>query len=1167
MRLKHIQTSGFKSFVDPLKINFDSNLTGVVGPNGCGKSNVVDAIKWVLGESSAKQVRGDTMTDVIFNGTETRKRMSFCSVEMVFDNTHNKIQGMWGRYDEISIKRTLNRDSESNYFINNQNVRKRDVTDIFYGTGLGPRGYSIIEQGTIGRLVDARPEELKIYIEEAAGVSKYKERKKETESRLNNSKDNLKRVQDLDGELTNRLELLKEQAEKANQFKSINNELSLLKTKYYLCLIENNKEQLNKLKTSLDAQKLEKEKIKSNLVTIETKLDELKVNENELSNDLRLIQTSLYEKNSLIMNEEKNYEINKNKKESLEKEILTLTQKIEYDTKKITEITQLISNSNDQRSNLINELDILNNKLENKITSFSNLKEEYNKKEHAKEEIRSKILVSEKNLSMLINSKENVSNNITETDHKINELNQLVNEYSDDKFQVEIDNLENIVSTKNSKILEINQTIDQNKKNLFELKQDHEKVKKNIENNLIELNKAKSSKSVLTSFNKDKLDEFNLENWDQKNLVELSKKVFQYIDIQDGWEKCVQSALGEKINYYILKKNISDDDFYNIKPVKGFFSRLTSFNDTSDVSNVINLITSDNNDLLSQLTYWLKSFYYVESASEVKNKLNNLPENSKIVTKDGHIYDENSIKFYSGESVFGNVLVRNTEIKKLTKNIEKFEAELNIENKKNNSLISEIELLEKLISSNESKIKDYVDENHENKIQLAKLLQDYENLKKAADTNNILKRELEQKSANNKISLNNFNREIDQENENLNQNKAKFQDLNEDLSSSKGELDSFQDDINALKFKKHELELNISNLMSKVEESNKELDLTSESITTNKKNSDNSSVLLQDINLKSTLEIIANYQQEKVDIEKKLSDIQDKLNGYLDQISQLNSDRNEIQGKLNPFETKINSIMEKITELDISLKTNLNLLEQLNSDVDIENHDFDLSKGLNFYKNESSIFSRKVEEFGPVNMAAEEEIELLNERKKFINNQVADLINAIETLQDSIKKIDNDTIELINTTFNSINSKLKPIFSKLFGGGYAELFFTSKDLLESGIELKAQLPGKKLQHLKLLSGGEKALTALSLVFAFFEHSPSPFCVLDEVDAPLDDNNTIRLGKRLKEESSNTQFIFITHNKITMEVAEQLVGITMGEPGVSKAVNVNIAETISSFANS
>jgi len=1166
LRLKHIQTSGFKSFVEPLKISFDTDLTGVVGPNGCGKSNVVDAIKWVLGESSAKQIRGDTMTDVIFDGTETRKRMSFCSVEMVFDNTNNKIQGLWGRYDEISIKRTLNRDSESNYYINNQNVRKRDVIDIFYGTGLGPRGYSIIEQGTIGRLVDARPEELKVYIEEAAGVSKYKERKKETEARLTNSKDNLKRVQDLDSELTNRLELLKEQAEKAAQFKNINNELSLLKTKYYLCLIENNKEQSNKLRVSLDIQKLEKEKIKSNLVAIETKLDELKVNENKFSNDLRLIQASLYEKNSLIINEEKNYEINKNKKESLEKEILTLTQKIEYDTKKITEITQLISNSNDQRTNLISELNLLNDNLEKKITSFSNVKEEYNKKEHTKEEIRSKILASEKNLSMLINSKENVSNNITETDHKINELNQVVNEYSNDKFQIEINNLENIVTTKNSKILGLNQKIDQSKTNLIELKENHENVKKNIENNLIELNKAKSSKSVLTSFNKDKLDEFTLENWDQKNLLELSKKLFQYIDIKEGWEKCVQSALGEKINYYILKKNITDDDFYKIKPVKGFFSRLTNQNDTFDESNVINLIASNNIDLLNQLNYWLKDFYFVELVSDVKNKINNLPKNSKIVTKDGHIYDNNTIKFFSGESVFGNVLVRNTEIKKLTKNIQNFENKLKIENEKNNNLISEIDLLEKFISSNELQIKDYIDENHENKIQLAKLIQENENHKKTAVSNNLLKKELEQKSANNKISLNNFNKDIDQENENLSHYKATFQDLNADLSSSKNNLDTFQDDINALKFKKHELELNVSNLMNKVDESNKELDLTSESITTNKKNSEDNSVLLQDINLKSTLEIISKYQQEKVDIEEKLTTIQDKLNGYLDQINHLNSDRNEIQSKLNPFESKINSYLEKITELNISLKTNLNLLEQLNSDIDIENHDFDLSKGLNFYKNESSIFSRKVEEFGPVNMAAEEEIELLNERKKFINNQVADLKNAIETLQNSIKKIDNDTIELISSTFNSINSKFKPIFSQLFGGGYAELVFTGKDLLESGIELKAQVPGKKIKHLKLLSGGEKALTALSLIFAFFEHSPAPLCVLDEVDAPLDDSNVVRLCDRLKEKSSKTQFIFITHNKITMEIAEQLVGITMGEPGVSKAVNVNIAETISSFAN-
>ena len=440
-------------------------------------------------------------------------------------------------------------------------------------------------------------------------------------------------------------------------------------------------------------------------------------------------------------------------------------------------------------------------------------------------------------------------------------------------------------------------------------------------------------------------------------------------------------SIGRKNKLLHSKKNITDDDFHNIKPVKGFFSRLTSYNESIDSGNVINLITTDNNDLLSQLTYWLKSFYYVESAADVKNKINNLPKNSKIVTKDGHIYDNNTIKFYSGESLFGNVLVRNTEIKKLTKNIQNFENELKIENEKNNKLIFEIDLLEKSISSNESQIKDYIDENHENKIQLAKLLQDNENHKKTAVSNNSLKKELEQKSANNKISLNNFNKDIDQENENLNQFKAKFQDLNEDLSSSKNNLNLFQDDINELKFKKHELELNISNLINKVDESNKELDLTSESITTNKKNSDDNSVLLQDINLKSTLEIISKYQQEKFDIEKQLNDIQDKLNGYLDQISQLNSDRNEIQSKLNPFESKINSYVEKITELNISLKTNLNLLEQLNSDIDIENHDFDLSKGLNFYKNESSIFSRKVEEFGPVNMAAEEEIELLNERK------------------------------------------------------------------------------------------------------------------------------------------------------------------------------------------
>ena len=1166
MRLKHIQTSGFKSFVEQLKITFDNNLTGVVGPNGCGKSNVVDAIKWVLGESSAKQVRGDTMTDVIFDGTETRKKMSFCSVEMVFDNSQNKIQGMWGRYDEISIKRTLTRNSESNYYINNQNVRKRDIVDIFYGTGLGPRGYSIIEQGTIGKLVDARPEELKVFIEEAAGVSKYKERKKETEARLSNSKDNLKRVQDLDGELTNRLELLEEQAKKANQFKKLNSDLSLLKTKYYLCLIQNNREQLNKLKISLDAQKLQKEKIKSNLVSIETQLDELKVNENQLSNDLRLIQTSLYEKSSLIMNEEKNYEINKNKKESLEKEILTLTQKIENDTNKITEITRVISNSNDNRTNLISELNLLISNLENKISSYSHIKGEYNKKENTKEEITSKILASEKNLSMLINSKENLVNNITDTKHRINEINQITKEYNHDKFQIEIDNLENIINTKNSKIIELNEKIDRYKKNLFELKKDHENVKKNIENNLIELNKAKSSKSVLSSFNNDKLNDFDLKTWEQKKLVELSKKVFQYIDIKEGWEKCVQSALGEKINYYILKKSVTDYDFYNIKPVKGFFSRLTSHNHVPNESNVINLIISNNSDLFAQLTYWLKDIYYVDLISDVKNKINKLPKKSKIVTKEGHIYDDNTIKFYSGESVFGNVLVRNTEIKKLTKNIENFESQLAIENEKSINLISEIDLLDESILSNESERKDNIDANQENKIQLAKLLQDYENHKKTINSNNSIKKTLEQKIANNRNSLDKFNNEIDQENENLSKYKTTFQDLNEKLSSSKDDLDSLQDGINVLKFKRHELELNISNLMNKVDESNKELGLTTESISTNKKTSENSSLLLQEINLKSTLEIISKYQKEKADVEKRLISIQDKLNNYLDQISKLNSDRNKIQSKINPFESKIHSYMENITELDISLKTNINLLEQLNSSVDIDNHNFDLSKGLDFYKNESSIVSIKAEEFGPVNLAAEEEIGLLNERKKFINNQVADLFNAIETLQESINKIDNDTIELISTTFNSINSKFKPIFSQLFGGGYAELVFTAKDLLESGIELKAQVPGKKIKHLKLLSGGEKALTALSLVFAFFEHSPAPLCVLDEVDAPLDDSNVVRLCDRLKEKSNKTQFIFITHNKITMEIAEQLIGITMGEPGVSKAVNVNITETISSFTN-
>ncbi len=931
MRLTNIKISGFKSFVDKTEISLSAKRTGIIGPNGCGKSNIIDAVKWVLGETS-KHIRGDSIDDVIFNGTDTRKPNDYANVELLFSNTENRIGGQYAQYDEISVKREVTRDGASKYFLNNSHCRRRDILDIFMGTGLGPKSYAIINQGTASRLIESKPEEFRVYLEEVAGISKYRERKRETENKISHTKENLDRLNDVISEVTKQLKTLERQAIQADKYKKLSEEKKSIKAEILAISIRDFQEKIQNKNNKIETKKTRREKKQAEINNLSSQIEKIKINYQSLNEEMNDTQKEYYDALS---------------------EVGRTEQAIEYEK------------DGAQRN-----------------------KQQYENALESIDKIRKKL---------------NIDND--ELDHLNKEIISL-----DTKKEICSEKIKKIENDKSNVALELekNKTLfDKNIKTLYEWKQNTKNDKQKIDNYNNDIDRIKRDISEYSETS-------------QKILTEL-KKIESY-------------ELDVKIKEYHLEAE--------------------KFNSLLDNTN-------NNEKLLT-----------------ISNKIKLILDGIKDIVK----------KIQSNEY---DLAKKNEQIK----------------NDIDSKISSESKRLEILITSLENTNKN-----------LTKFAKDISSLE---DTNKNIEKTISKLNS----SLNNINNDYNQE-KNL---------------------------LHSIELNAETMKVRISNLVNNIDTNNKELESMSGNVEILKNNHHSPDSKLSE--LENTLSENLKIQNSK---DEELKQKRIKITELAERISILEKSKSETSSLVENIRYEISEDEKSIQEVVGQVKSIKEQLQELSIDkksildADI---DYDLTK----WKKREAELSSAIDRMGPINLAAIDQFKEYEERKSYLSMQKEDLVSALNSLEDAIKRIDKDTKERFKDTFEKVDKKLQDIFPKLFNGGKAYLKMTENDLLKTGVAVFASPPGKKLTSINLLSGGEKALTALSLVFALFSLNPSPFCMLDEVDAPLDDVNIERFCNLFTEMSDKIQFIVITHKKITMEYVEQLIGVTMGEKGVSKLVNVSMEQ--------
>ena len=990
MQLKHIKLAGFISFVDPTKISFPTNLVGVVGPNGCGKSNVIDAVRWVLGELSAKNLRGESMVDVIFNGSENRKASGQCSIELLFDNSSGKIGGEYAAFNEISIKRVMNRDAQSTYFINSTKCRRKDVQDIFLGTGLGPSSYAIIEQGMVSRLVSAKPEELRTHIEEAAGVSKYRERRRETESRIKKTKENLSRVKDIKDEIERLIRRLENQANAAEKYNSLKKE-----------------ESENQINTAI-------------LFSLEAKKnrDQLQKSLDGLNRDLKIKQAESDTKQSQIDEFRTQNESVVDSYETAQKNFYTIGAEIAKHEANLQNI------SKSEASNL---------------AALERAKESYEKaveKESTFKDLSPKQQELKLNIS-IIKALDAVKNK----DAIVEKIKPL--EDSIESKQSDLDSREEAINSVKEKQKTANLKLDELKASSFSI---------------------------------------------GGNIARLEGSIFNLEKVESQANRDLVSV---KESYKKAKEKESSTD--NLSPKE----------------KAIHLIDSIS-DLLTNLG---------SSANVINDKVKELKELLMSILK---IASDQS-KSYTEE-----FLKRQHEVEALIQKTseEKISAKQSLV-----TLTSQQESLNESLITSSSALATLDAEVRE--LDGGKLFVANEMRSLEKDVSNL---RLDLRTY--EINLQNASQVLDKAEINISElDQNKYQGM--DLEGLEVSLDDIQKNIN---------DLGSINLASPDEYLDRQNEL---------------------------FETIKNSKDKKLEIQNIMSDLVNKSSNaesilleIRQKQSRFNESMRELENKKSIAELDLKSISEKVTNVRLDLKTYEINLENANAkikDAGLKIEDIDYSKydGMQIKELQDRLadIQAKIIRLGAINLAAPEEIAQESKRKEELDIQYNDLTEALDKLSGAIKTIDTETKTRFQDSFDAINARMKEVFAKLFGGGYAELALTEGDALNAGVIIMARPPGKKNSSISQLSGGEKALTALALVFGIFELNPAPFCILDEVDAPLDDLNTMRFINMVEEMSKTVQFIFITHNKVSMEKSDHLMGVTMQEAGVSRMVSVDVNQAL------
>jgi chromosome segregation protein len=1165
-RLVKIKLAGFKSFVDPTEFVLKSDLVAVVGPNGCGKSNVIDAVRWVMGESSAKNLRGESITDVIFNGSNTRKPIGQASIELYFDNSGGAIGGEYANYAEICVRREVNRNGDSKFFLNGTACRKRDITDVFLGTGLGARSYSIIEQGMISRVIESKPEELGKFIREAAGVSVYEKRRHDTELRMKHTIENLARLEDLREEQIKLLERLKRQSESAQKFKVFNAEkeeleaqLLTMRWQDYDAKLAAHSEQILDLSVQLE------EKITAR-TTIGTSLEKVRVEFEENSAEYNEIQSKFYELGSLVARNEQSLQHHKERKQQLETDVDQVKQSIhEISAQKATDSDTLFE-CEEALAEITPEYEQARDAAEQADELYQDVRLELDSVNEAWDIYQEEVQIPQQQAEVQ-------KTRIEQLDKQTRDLQARIDRLQQESSALDTAAMSAMVAELAQQLAILEEQTNNLKAELLEIQNKITTQRATVQQQQEQLNQArgivqqsKGREASLLALQQAALgkDDKILQDWLQQHNLANLPRVAQSITVATGWDVAVETVLGDYLEAVCVAAefNTVANTVHQLSAGKVTLldaTRPASSNATnSELVPLAQKITTSLpiNDLLQNV-------YVCEDLTAALNVRDKLTAAQSIITKDGIWLGSTWIRISREQDAKRGILAREQELQQLKLQIEQ------------QQLLSE-ELEAAILAATEElqSLEAQLFDKQQQSNQIAAQLRDVSAKHSAA----------QQKLENMQNRRNRINVEIEEHQQQLAINSS-------ESSTARAALEIAIETMARLALRKEELLASKEELQNKERERKqqaRELQDAYHELELKKQGFQNKFEGLQHTISRVDQQLAALHQRHHQLLQTLQDDIeptrllQAELDELLAQRSIVEADMQQAKRVLEVYEEQMRDQEKQRNELELAAEKIKSVLDQckldrqtlevrretINEQLALQQIDVQaILQGLPEEASEAEwaeridALNRKISNLGAINMAAVEEFEAETQRQEYLETQYTDLKEALTTLENAIKKIDRETRARFKETFDQVNTNFVALFPKLFGGGRAYLEIVGEDLLEAGVTVMAQPPGKKNSTIHLLSGGEKALTAVSLVFSIFQLNPAPFCMLDEVDAPLDEANVGRFGNLIKEMSDKVQFIIITHNKATMQIANQLVGVTMKEPGVSRLVSVDINEAV------
>ncbi len=1161
MRLKSIKLAGFKSFVDPTTVSFPSNLGCVVGPNGCGKSNIIDAVRWVMGESSAKNLRGENMTDVIFNGSVNRQPTVQASIELVFDNSDGGVGGEYARFAEISIKRRVTREAISEYFLNGTKCRRRDITDIFLGTGLGPRSYAIIEQGMISRLIEAKPEELRVFIEEAAGVSKYKERRRETENRMRRTLENLERLTDLRDELERQLQHLQRQAQAAERYTELKKEERLLRAQLQALQWKTLDGQVKELEQNNREHEVKLEAVIAEQRAVDAEVEKLRDVHTEAMDNFNEVQGRFYSIGAEIARNEQSIQHHQERSRQLSEDLRQTDHNF-------TEAQEHLSSDLEKQEQWKLELDEIQPELElaqgseeettaallaaeEAMQAWQQKWDEFN---HSAMEPRQKAEVQQSRIQHLEQALQRIQQRIAKLEEEKSNL-------SAGPVEQEIELLSEQLAEAELTAESAQHQLEEQSEKINSQREANSDVSSQLDAARNELQLKRGRFASLEALQQAALGQQKgvVSDWLTTQGMMNNSRLAESLKVASGWDVAVETVLGEHLQAVCV------DGIDAVAELAGSLEQgkltlIDSQSVTASTATVADTLASkiEQGDGVQA---FLAGVYVANDLTAALSLRTQLAAHESVITAEGIWIGPNWLRVAKDSDEQAGVLNRQQEMESLTADIaeleervetlaqqlssgreqlkeielqrEQAQRELQGHSNKHAELRSELsgkQVRVEQISARRDRINQEIDESRE-QFQMEQeslgearmiLSEAIENMEQDSSTREALLAERDECRS----VLDQARQRARHDKDSAHQLAMRFQSLRAQLDSIEQSIERTRNQVRQLEQRRGQLQEGIAG----AEEPVAELQLS----------------------LESQLETRLKVEEELGGARRKLEEVEHALR-------ESDNKRSSIENRAQSVRSSLEQGRVELQGLQVRRRT---LEEQLiETQYDLDTVLANLPEGAEekLWQDNLESIGRRIARLGPINLAAIDEYKMQSERKTYLDAQNDDLEEALSTLENAIQKIDKETRQRFKDTFDKVNSSLQELFPKVFGGGTAYLEMTGDDLLDTGIAIMARPPGKRNSTIHLLSGGEKALTAIALVFSIFRLNPAPFCMLDEVDAPLDDANVGRYVRLVEEMSKQVQFIYITHNKIAMEMADQLLGVTMHEPGVSRLVSVDVDE--------